>query len=384
MAMAFMAIYLVDQRGASGQMFGAIYVAASLLQSVTQGWSGNLSDRIGRTRLMATALIARSVVFAALGTAVLADSPIWLVAGTIIVSSMLRGGFEPVAFAVVADVARPEQRVNAFGLQRMGINLGWAIGPAFGGLLAKLIGYGFVFYLSAPLTFATGLAVLRIADPVSSRAARVVRAARSNGERLRVRPELALALACAFLASLVHVQLFSTLSVYCKGVLDLGEGAIGAVYTVNGVAVLLLQMPAVALIARGGAARALVAGPLCYAVGFFGVGLAGGWSGVALSILFITFGEVLLAPAQQATMAELGDPARMGRAFGLLGTMQMLGVAMSPLLGGLNYDHLRDRPILMWGLVAAAAVVLAGCYAAFAAQRARLAAARAPAGSAVA
>ena len=38
---------------------------------------------------------------------------------------------------------------GAFGLQRMGTNLGWAMGPALGGLLSWVVPYGAVFFLAA-------------------------------------------------------------------------------------------------------------------------------------------------------------------------------------------------------------------------------------------
>jgi MFS family permease len=73
---------------------------------------------------------------ALLGGQILVDAPLATIAVTFVISSSLRGCFEPVAYALCADLARPDQRTAAFGLQRMGTNLGWAMGPALGGLLA--------------------------------------------------------------------------------------------------------------------------------------------------------------------------------------------------------------------------------------------------------
>ena len=53
------------------------------------------------------------------------------------------------AYALVADVVTPEQRISAFGMQRMGTNLGWAIGPALGGVLTLVMPYGAVFFIAA-------------------------------------------------------------------------------------------------------------------------------------------------------------------------------------------------------------------------------------------
>jgi MFS family permease len=79
-------------------------------------------------------------------------------------------------------------------------------------------------------------------------------------------------------------------------------------------------------------------------------------------VLVLTLGEVLVAPAHQAAAAEIGDPARMGRAFGLLGMTQTLGFAVAPLAGGILFDALHHRPLVMWGAVAASALVMAAAY----------------------
>jgi MFS family permease len=387
LVLAFMGIYLVTRRGASGFEFGAIYFVANLCQAAINTYAGQLSDRIGRRRLMVATLLARAAVIALLGSLVLVHAPVLLLAAVLIVSASLRGGFEPVAFAVVADLARPSQRVAAFGLQRVGVNVGWAVGPALGGLLASVIDYGLVFFCAVIPLLAAALATARVEesrpapDPRSGSQSQSQPGSRSKpspGSRSGFGPgpasprrELALLYACAFLLAIIQVQLFSTLSIYATSEIGLIEREIGLLYTVNGVAVVLLQVPAVALISRLGHERALVIGTSIYVCAMLAIGAATSHAGLALAILLATSGEVVVAPSQQATVAELGDPTRLGRAFGLLGTMQMLGVAFAPLLGGLLYDHLRHQPLALWGSLAALAGLLAVGYARFGALRRR-------------
>ena len=98
---------------------------------------------------MVGSLVVRAAAIALLGVQILLHAPLWSLALNFVASSALRGCFEPAAYALVADIARPDQRVPAFGLQRMGINLGWAVGPAAGGLLAVVMPYGAVFFFAA-------------------------------------------------------------------------------------------------------------------------------------------------------------------------------------------------------------------------------------------
>jgi MFS family permease len=373
LVMAFMAVYLVTERGISGSASGLLYFVANLGQALANGYTGPLSDRVGRRRMMVAALTSRAAIIALLGYLVLAHAPIWILAVVLIVSSSLRGGFEPVASAVVADVAPPDRRVAAFGLQRMGVNLGWVIGPSLGGLLAAHIDYGWVFFCAVPPILLSAVAIARLDEPrthsVASRAASAsllpTSAALADSSR-RPRGELALLLGGALLFSVIHVQLFSTFPVYVASEVGLAPREIGLLYGVNGLAVLLFQVPAVALIAHLRNERALVIGPLLYVIAFVGVGAAGGAWTLGAAVLLLTIGEVVVTPAQQATVAELGDPSRLGRAFGVFGTMQMVGVAIAPLVGGLAYDHLRHRPLLMWACLAALPALLSLAYARFA------------------
>ncbi len=368
LVLSFMGLYLVTERGVSGLHYGLIYFTANICQALTSTYAGQLSDRVGRRRLMVSTLLARALVIASLGALVLAHAPVPVLAAVIITSASLRGGFEPIASAVVADVARPADRVAAFGLQRMGINLGWAVGPALGGFLASIIDYGEVFFCAVIPLFLSAMVTARLEEPPPAAGtpaadARIsLRAALADAAS---RGELMLLLVCALVFSTVHIQLFATMSLYAKSELGLVEKQIGLLYTINGALVILLQVPAVAIIRRLTAERALVTGCLIYSTAFLVIGAAGGAHTLALAVVVATSGEVILTPAQESTVAELSDPARLGRAFGLYGTMQMVGVAFAPLVGGIIYDHLRHAPMAMWGTLAALSFALALAYARF-------------------
>jgi len=368
LVLSFMGLYLVTQRGVSGLHYGLIYFTANICQALTSTYAGQLSDRVGRRRLMVSTLVARALVIASLGALVLVHAPVAVLAMVIIVSACLRGGFEPIASAVVADVAAPPDRVAAFGLQRMGINLGWAVGPALGGFLASVIDYGEVFFCAVIPLFVSALVMARLEEPpaaASAPAAATRISLRAALAEAASRGELMLLLVCALVFSTVHIQLFATMSLYAKSELGLVERQIGLLYTINGVLVIVLQVPAVAIIRRLSAERALVIGCLIYSSAFLLIGAAGGAHLLALAVVVATSGEVVLTPAQESTVAELSDPTRLGRAFGLYGTMQMVGVAFAPLLGGIIYDHLRGAPMAMWGTLAGLSFVLALAYARF-------------------
>src|SRR4051812_6015831 len=121
--------------------------------------AGEVTDRAGRRRVLLTAMVIRSGNLAALGYEILHRGPIVAIAALCILNGGLRACFDPVASAMVADLAPPEHRVAAFSLQRFGLNIGWALGSmSLGFTHAAHLSYGQVFYISAGITILAALA----------------------------------------------------------------------------------------------------------------------------------------------------------------------------------------------------------------------------------
>jgi len=375
LVMAFLGVYLVDQRGYPAWQYGVSALGANVGQSLANAWAGNLSDRHGRRPFITGALAVRAFVIAGLGTQVLLDAPLWSITINLVVSSSLRGCFEPVAYALVADVSADDQRIDAFGLQRMGTNLGWSVGPALGGLLAHFMPYGAVFYVASIGLLAAAWVTTRVVDPRATGAgagAGEAGADRGGGLGAAVaeafrQPVVLVLLIGTFLAAVLQTQLFSTLAIFESDRVGLSKASIGLIYTVNGVTVLALQLAALRVIRRLGIGASLVGASLVYALGFFLIGAAvgGGVAGGAMAVTVITLAEIVFTPAQQAAIAEVADPDRRGRAYGVVGMAQILGVACGPLVGGVLLDTIGGRPVLLWAAIASLGLVMAAIFGLF-------------------
>ncbi|MBA3818729.1 MAG: MFS transporter [Deltaproteobacteria bacterium] len=370
LVMTFLAIYVVDTRGYPAWSYGVIALVANVGQSLSSAWAGNLSDRIGRLPLITTSLIVRSGFIALLGTQILLDAPLWSLGLNMMITSALRGCFEPVAYALVADVVRDDQRIAAFGLQRMGTNLGWTIGPALGGVLTLVIPYGYVFYLAAAGMIVAALVAMRVVDPVARQDHPAVDGELRSALREAFRdPAMRLLLAGTFLAALLSTQLFSTFAIFMTEEVGLTKAEVGLLYTINGAGVLLLQVPALGLIHRFGIGRALPWASLIEAVAFGMIGAATGFGGAALAMMAVTAAEVVFNPAHQTAIAETADPARRGRAYGVSGFVQMVGIAAAPLLGGALFDSIGDHHLAMWTTIATIGLAQTLCFTAFVRRR---------------
>jgi MFS family permease len=373
LVMSFLGIYVVETRGYPAWLYGLIALAANVGQSMSNAWAGNLSDRIGRRPLITTSLFVRSGVIALLGTQVMLDAPLWTLGANIVISSTLRGCFEPVAYALVADVVHDDQRVAAFGIQRMGTNLGWAVGPALGGVLTLVIPYGAIFYITAGTTIVAGLVTLGVEDPVHktshvASAGDDLRRALRDGLADRVMRMLLLG---TFLCALLETQMFTIFAIFMTEKLRLTKADVGLLYAFNGIGVLILQVPALGLIRRLGIRILLPWSSLLDAAGFALIGLASGFAGGALAIVVLTCAEVLFDPSQQTAIAEVADPAQRGRAYGVVGFASTIGVAFAPLLGGVLLDTIGDHHAAMWLAIASIGGAQTLCFVAFVRRRTR-------------
>ena len=351
----FLAVYLKSNRHIPATWIGAVYTLSGIIGALTQAVAGELADRHGRRNLMVGSLLVRSGILAAMGVAIVRDASFFTIGALVIANATVRSLFEPAAFAAVCDVTSTRQRVRAFGVQRIGINVGWAAGPALGGYLAN-VGYGYLFFLAVPATLAAAFLCMGMKD---------VRTPRAGNERFSLR-ELAMLrqdrhllpfLGVTLVGMILVAQIFSPFAMYADEKLHLGQTNLGHLYSINGVLVAALQVPAVWFIERIGQRRAVVLGPLAFAAGYTFIGLARAMPGLIFCIVFLTLAEIVLMPAQQSIASRLGDASRQGRVMGLYGLTFAAGQSFGPLVGGLAVDHLIRWPLAMWGSLGMIGVV---------------------------
>ena len=106
-----------------------------------------LSDRLGRRPVLLGSQLGTAATLVVLGVTTSQAGVVLLVALLGLTSNSARPAFS----AMTTDIVAPEDRVRAFSLNYWAINLGFAIAPALGGLLAKA-GYLTLFLADAATT----------------------------------------------------------------------------------------------------------------------------------------------------------------------------------------------------------------------------------------
>jgi MFS family permease len=331
LAFPFFAIYLQRERGLPMAAVGGWLSLSVLATGLSQGLGGELSDRLGRRRVMSMSLWSRAGTVLALAASIHGRWSTGSIVGLHIVSSFVANFFEPAARSWIADHTKIRERHHAYGLFRTATHGGFALGPALGGLLADR-SYALIFLGSAivcAVCAMTATAFLRDDSRVKSKErfdpTGILRVAR-DGRFLRL---------CLLngLISVAMAQLVVPLSVYATRFIGLRDSQVGLLLSLNGLLIIVFQLPTTRILTGIPLTSALAFGSLMYAAGYAWVGAAGGMAGLAGAVAVITIGEVLVPAAVHALAANMSPPESRGRYLGFFGLSRQIGSAIGPVAG---------------------------------------------------
>ena len=147
--------YFVKHFGMGDVVVGLLFAAFAATQFIGSPIWGNVSDRIGRKKVLIISQIGATV-----GWAMLAFAPSigWVFVARLVEG--LSGGNISVTKAYVADLVEPERRGRAFSYIGATFSGGLIFGPAFGGLLVDRYGFSAPFLAAAALQVVTLIATI--------------------------------------------------------------------------------------------------------------------------------------------------------------------------------------------------------------------------------
>ena len=333
----FLALFLTSERGLTipqATLVVGLYGAGAFSAGFVGGW---LSDAVGRRPVLVGSLLGGAALIVALPRA----EGLAAIAALTFAFGVVSEAYRPAVSASVADLVPEGQRTRAYALLYWAINLGVAIGPALGGLLAERVGFASLFLLDG-LTMAAYAGIVWAGVPetrptASSGAGSSGREARAprRGLATALRDGHLLALAAVTLAvGAAFQQGFSTLPLVMDGQ-GLGESVYGLVIAVNGAVIVVLSLP----LARW-AERHVGPGLLAGSVLLIGAGLgAMAWASsfwpYAAATAVMTIGEILFIPIMPTLVARRAPARLQGTYQGVYHSGWGLSKMVGPPLGGL-------------------------------------------------
>jgi predicted MFS family arabinose efflux permease len=357
LSLPFMSLYLYEKRGISMAMVGVIILVVGICALFAQLLAGMITDKLGRRPLLLTTLSSSVVLYSLMAFSISKNAPVLVI---ILIYALTRSALSmqrPAINSIVADLAPKEKLTETYGLMIMGGNLGFAAGPAIGGLLAAYLTYGWLFALGALVL--AGALILIIFNFKESFHGSTERVSIGSIFTAAADRRLLLFTGICLILYLASSQLISTLSVYTVSHAGFTTAQFGTLLTLNGLMITLVQYPASRLMSRFSIATVLTTGALLYAVGYFAVGFVGSYWLCFGAIAVVTSGEICCTPSIMTVVGRLASSNWRGRYMAFIGMSETLGMSLGPLMGGLLLDKFSGKPLIVWGITAVLAVCAA-------------------------
>ena len=328
----YLVIYLHFNRGIPLSLAALAIGSGGILATISGLVVGPLVDRFGPRTCVALAMSANAVAYAAY-TQVHAPWQAFVVGVAVGVGT---GAYGPSVQALMSGFVRPQQRAAALSQQRMSAIFGLSLGGLAGGaLVAAGVPSVYVVLLlldsATFLAFAMLLAFLPNPRTAQSASSGGYRAA-LNDPRLRLLALVSLVMVAAGIAPMLLI-----LPAFARGVPGVAASAIGLIYAVNTVVVLLAQLRITTAVGGRSPALMLAIGAGVWTLAWGVIAVTGwqlrGWLAVAAlggAMTVYAIGECIYSAVVTPTAAAIAPPLLRGRYLAVTGFAWQAGFMVGP------------------------------------------------------
>lgn len=307
--------------------------------------AGSITDKIGRKWAMVISLAVSGVTFLLMIPA--------NTYGQYAVLMALRGIFQPLyrvgSDAMIADLVPAEQRSDAYALARLSKNVGIAMGPALGGVIATT-SYGITFSIASGATIFFSILIALFAFETLPDTARKVQerfVENLKGYEKIFKDRIFTSFIAGFtLRQISGSILWILLGAYAKANYGLAENLYGLIPTANALMVVFLQLYVTRKTSRYSPLKIMSLGTLLYGLGVGSIAFGTGFWGFLISMVIVTVGELMVIPTASTYTANRAPENMRGRYMSLLALTWGAGSMVGPLMGGFLNDNI--SPVSIW------------------------------------
>lgn len=291
---------------------------------------GKLTDKIGFYDLQIFALFSGGILFIISGY----QHTFLSLAISAYVLSFCNESFRPANSTAIAYYSNAENKTRSYSLNRLAVNLGWAVGGALGGFLASY-SYHSLFWVDGCTNIIAALMLLKLiprAGIVKPPKVKPVGSVSSSAYHDKV---YLLFIALVVLFATCFFQLFTMQPLFYKMVWQFNVKFIGFLMALNGILIVIIEMVLIhRLEGRRHALKYISTGVILVGIGFviLNVMPAVIWSGLAV-VLFITLGEMLAMPFMNSFWIARTNPHNRGEYAALYTMAWSTAQVLAPTLG---------------------------------------------------
>ena len=347
MVLPFMTIYLTSP--SMGYSIGQAGIVMALfgLGAVTGAYlGGKLTDRIGFYPVQLITLLGGGVMFMLLGQ--MKSFP--LICLFTFLLSMVNDAFRPANSTAIVAYSKDATRTRSYALNRLAINLGWAVGSAIGGLLAS-INYELLFWVDGATNIIAALLLAYFLHPSKQvRPVKKVTVADPSHSPYRDKIYLWFILLTILFAS-CFFQLFTNLNAYYKIELHFQERFIGLIGALNGIMIAIIEMVLIfKLEGRRSSIFYISRGTILIGVAYFMLNIFHINHVMALLMMVVmTLGEIFALPFMNTFWTSRSADHNRGQYAGLYTIAWSIAQTAGPFLGAQLAEHAGFN-VLWWVL----------------------------------
>jgi predicted MFS family arabinose efflux permease len=347
MVVPFMTLYLTSHEmgysvGEAGIVFGLFGAGA-----FCGAWlGGKLTDKIGFYPVQLFTLTVGGILFMILGQ--MKTYP--LICSFTFLLSFFNEAFRPANSTAIAFFSKEENRTRSYALNRLAINLGWAVGSGLGGFLAN-INYELLFWVDGFTNIGAAILLWLLLKPVRYKPPEkikindpLIQSAYKDKTYLSF-ALITMLFACCFF------QLFNNLPVYFSKELHFSKPFIGILMAANGIIIALVEM--VLIYKLEGKRKNMIyitLGVFMVGLSFLLLNIPGASVTMAISmIVLVTFGEILSMPFMNSYWIARTQPSNRGQYAALYTMAWSAAQTLGPMGGAQLADHAGFN-VLWWAV----------------------------------
>jgi MFS family permease len=344
----FLMIYVSEKLNLSLSTTTSLITINAFTGLLSSFIAGSIADKVGRKLVMVISLTVNGLGYLVMSQA----HSYWGFAVLMVLMGASNPLYQVGADAMLADLIPPEKRTNAYAVIRMVNNAGIAIGPAAGGFLAsRSYTYAFLGAAIGMLSYSL-LLILRAREtlPKTYQKAAPVEASRGYAYVFRDRPFIRFALLVG-LGLVAPAMVWTLLAVYSKQNFGLSESLYGWLPTTNALMCVFVQFFVTRFFRKYHSLSVAAFGMLTYALGVGSFALMHSFWGFWLSMVVMTFGELITLPTVSKYIADLAPMDLRGRYMSFYWFAWAIARGVAPLIGGALNDNIAPRSIWIGGLI---------------------------------
>lgn len=358
MVVPFMTLYLTSPEmgysiGQAGMVFGLFGLGA-----FTGAWcGGRLTDKIGFYPVQLITLTGGGIFFILLGQM---HSYALICLFTFLVS-FVNEAFRPANSTAIAFYSKEENRTRSYSLNRLAINLGWAVGSAMGGIIAHF-NYELLFWIDGFTNIGAAIIMWLLLKPVNYKPVHTKQNTAPPALSAYKDKTYLLFITLTMLFAFCFFQLFTNIPVFFKRELHLSEPYIGLLMAINGIIIASVEMVLIySLEGKRKNTFFITGGVALVGISFLLLNIPIQGAIIALiMIVSVTFGEILSMPFMNTFWISRSQSTNRGQYAALYTMAWSAAQSLGPLLGAQLAQN--NGFATLWWVIGALAFVTSFCF----------------------